>query len=379
MKTLLSFLLLTLVAYGGVYGQTVTTIASNVGVDDDLILTPEGDLIGAHYIGSTLKKVTLDGESTVFAGGFSAPNGLAYNSEGVLYMADNTGNHVYLMDENGAFLDTVDLVNPSGVLKEWDSDTIIVTTYAGHKIYKLAPDNSLTEFASDPEFNGPVGLCYDDNNQLYAANFGNQKIFRLDEDGNATLFTDISTSGAIGFIDYRNGYIYATMFQQAEIWRVDMEGNDELWLGSVTGSTDGDASVARFNRPNGIALSVTGDTMFISDFGSKSIRMITNLDAVPSNSRDLTLAVNTTLEVAPNPVAEKITITLDLPEKLKASLVLLNAEGKLLTTVMPVQEMMEGEHSIDYTLPALSPGMYYLSLYFNGKSQTNVTTPFVKQ
>ena len=379
MKTLLFYLLLTLVAYGGIYGQTVTTIASNVGVDDDLILTPDGYLIGAHYEGSTLKKVSLDGEATVFAGGFASPNGLAYNSEGVLYMADNTGNHVYLMDENGVFLDTVDIVNPSGVLKEWDSDTMIVTTYLGHKIYKLAPDNSLTEFASDPLFNGPVGLCYDDNNQLYAANFGNQKIFRLDEDGNATLFTDISTSGYIGFIDFRGGYIYATMFQQAEIWRVDMEGNDELWLGSVTGSTDGDASVARFNRPNGIAVSVTGDTMFISDFGSKSIRMITDLDAVPTNSRDLSLAVSTTLEVVPNPATERFTITLDLPEKLEASLVLLDAEGKQIATVMPVQEMMEGEHVIDYTLPVLSPGVYYVSLYFNGKSQTNVTTPFVKQ
>ena len=47
----------------------------------------------------------------------------------------------------------------------WDSDTLIVTSYTGNRVVKLAPDGSI-EFLTDSRLNGPVGLCYDDDTTL---------------------------------------------------------------------------------------------------------------------------------------------------------------------------------------------------------------------
>ncbi|MCB0563185.1 MAG: hypothetical protein KDD01_02285, partial [Phaeodactylibacter sp.] len=283
MKKITLLLWLAVLSCCPLFAQTVTTIASQVGIDDDLIQAPDGSLIGSNYDGTALRRLTLDGQVEVFATGFASPNGLAFDSQGNLFMADNQGNKIYKFSPNGETETFATVSSPSGLLKAWDSDTLIVTSYTGNRVVKLAPDGSITEFLTDSRLNGPVGLCYDDGHTLFLANFNNTRIFKVTPEGTLLDYANIPASGRLGFIAYRNGYVYATLFTRNQIWRVNAGGVSEQWLGSNNGSTDGGPDEARFSNPNGIRFSSTRDTLFISDYQSKSVRMITNLDGVTSN------------------------------------------------------------------------------------------------
>jgi len=377
MKLKFTMLLIVSCTIFSLSAQTVSTIASEIDIDDDLIVAPDGSIIGSKYTGAALRKLTLDGEVSVFANGFSAPNGLAYDSQGNLFMADNTGNMIYKIQPDGSYEEFAEISSPSGLIKEWDSDTLIATTYTVNGLVKVAPDGAIVPFANDPLLNGPVGLCYDDDNNLYVGNFNNRKILSVTEHGEVSSFADINTSGYLGFIAYRDGYIYGTLFQQAEIWRIDSEGNDELWLGSVSGSADGGPEEATFNRPNGIRFSPTRDTLFISDFGTRSVRMITDIDGVSADNESLKIALNATMDISPNPATTYISVSLNLPKASRASLWITNMDGRRMTTLFKHSYLSSGKHGLEYSLPEMPAGQYYLILRLEGEQQANMASPFI--
>lgn len=360
MKKITLLLWLAVMSCCPLFAQTVTTIASQVGIDDDLIQAPDGSLIGSNYDGTALRRLTLDGQVAVFATGFASPNGLAYDSQGNLFMADNQGNKVYKFSPNGETETFATVSSPSGLLKAWDSDTLIVTSYTGNRVVKLAPDGSITEFLTDSRLNGPVGLCYDDDNTLYLANFNNTRIFKVTPEGALLDYANMPASGRLGFIAYRNGYIYATLFTRNQIWRADAGGVSEQWLGSNNGSTDGGPDEARFSGPNGIRFSPTRDTLFISDYQSKSVRMITNLDGVTSN-RGVN-KVGMSLSVSPNPASAVARARINLPEATTASLQLLDSRGRLARTAFSNHKLPAGLHELSLPVSGLPTGVYHCQL-----------------
>ncbi|MCB0587828.1 MAG: hypothetical protein KDD06_21225 [Phaeodactylibacter sp.] len=349
------------VASCSLFAQTVTTIAANIPIDDDLIVDAEGNIIGSHYSGTALRRLTLGGESEVFITGFNTPNGLAYDAQGQLFMADNQGNKVYKVAPDGSYELFAELTSPSGLLREWDSDTLIATSYTGDKIVKIAPDGSIADFLTDSRFNGPVGLCYDEMHNLYIANFDDRRIFKWTPEGGLSDFSHPGPNGWLGFIAYAHGYIYATLFSRNQIWRIDSAGLAEQWLGSSAGSVDGDASVAKFNRPNGIRPSVTGDTLFVSDFQTRSVRMITNLDAVTPSREELKTDFN--LSVSPNPATASASARFFLPDAMAASLQLLDNQGRLVRKTFTNEQLPGGWYEYPLPVGALPNGTYYCELW----------------
>lgn len=356
--TLLFFLA---VATCRLFAQTVTTVASNVPIDDDLILAPDGSLIGSHYNGTALSKLSLDGASEVFATGFDTPNGLAYDSQGRLFMADNRGDKIYKFNAEGNFEVFAEFTSPSGLLRQWDSDTLIATSYAGDKLVRIAPDGSITDFLADSRLNGPVGLCYDEAHNLYIANFDDRRIFKLTPEGELSDLAQPGAGGWLGFIAYAQGYIYATLFSRHQIWRIDSSGQAEQWLGSTAGSADGDASEAKFNGPNGIRASSTGDTLFVSDFNTRSVRMVTGLNPVVSGREVLDAGIR--LSVSPNPVSSPVaSVRISLPGSTRATLKLLDSQGRLIRVVIADKLLPAGAHEFELPVNGLPPGIYHCRL-----------------
>lgn len=349
-----------------VIAQTVTTLGANIGIDDDMVLDSDGNLYGANYEGSDVFKMTPDGTVSSFATGFSAPNGLVFDSEGLLYMADNTGNRVYKIYPDGTvelFIDNI--FSPSDLLFKEETDTLIVTTYSGNLLRTIAPDSTIQNFSTHPEFNGPVGLCYDDAGNLYMSNFGDRKIFKINPAGEASFLIQLPGSGPLGFIAYANGYIYATMFNNHRIYKVDLDGTATLFLGSSLGNTDGDASVAKFNRPNGILASVTGDSLYVSDFGSKSVRLITNLEGATATSVLDKQALQ--LQVMPNPVNKIGVIEFQLLESRKVTATLVNQYGQYMRQLLPNTKLAQGAQQITFDVEHLEDGIYYCILDIGDK------------
>lgn len=360
MKKITLLLWFGLLSCSALFAQTVSTVATNVPIDDDLILAPDGSIIGSHYNGTALRKLNMGGQAEVFATGFDTPNGLAYNSHGMLFMADNRGNKVYQIDASGNYELFAEFTSPSGLLREWDSDTLIATSYTGNKLVKIAPDGSLADFITDSRFNGPVGLCYDESYNLYIANFNDRRIFKLSPEGELSDFSHPGSSGWLGFIAYTNGYLYATLFSRNQIWRIAPSGQAELWLGSNAGSADGDASVAKFNGPNGIRASITGDTLFVSDYQTRSVRMITNLNPItPAREGEKT---DMGFSISPNPVSTAAMVKISLPAPAELSLQVFDSQGRPVHRAFSNERFPAGNHGLELRVDGLPPGLYLCRL-----------------
>ena len=342
--------------------QTVTTLAQNVGIDDGLVLDAEGNLYGSNYDGSDVFKMTPDGIVTSFASGFNTPNDLKIDNEGVIYMADNVGNRIYKLYADGTVETFIDYIyNPSGLIFLEDSDTLIVTSFMGDELTKVAPDGEMEVYSTSTDYNGPVGMCYDEEGNLYIANFNNRQIFKLDTEGELSFFAQPPGSGYLGFIAYTNGYIYATLFSNHRIYRIDLDGNATLYLGSSAGSVDGDASVAKFNNPNGILPSPSGDSLYISDYGTKSVRLITDLEGTATSTERIQ-EESFELQISPNPVATfgQISLTLDKPRKVQA--VLVDASGRSVLEIIPSTKMERGTQEMSFDIGNLAVGIYFCQI-----------------
>lgn len=295
--------------------QTVQTVFDNPAhkITDAIIFDKAGNLYGSDYSGNAVYKISSDFQvSEVFVSGLNTPNGLAFDSNENLYVADNAGNRIYKFSYSGQPLDTIMVTNPSGIIKMPDSDTMIFTQYTQNKISKLAPDGTISLLHSGVPLDGPVGLAYDEYDNLYIANFTNRKVFRAIFDATfqleflATVPSSNGQSGRLGFIAYANGWLWATGFDDHKIYTVNpfQLGETHYVAGTTFGSQDGIADSAKFASPNGVIASLTGDSIFISDYNTGKIRMISD----PVNAiADIDDAFK--IDVFPNPASDVITIT----------------------------------------------------------------------
>lgn len=290
--------------------QIVTTFFNvpTKKIDDAMVIDHLGNLYGSHFMGSNVYKVTPSGVSSVFATGFNTPNGLAFDSQNNLYVCDLSGNKIYKLSYSGTFLDTVHVQSPSGIIKSFSSDTMLFTQYTGNKLSKLAPDGSISLIASGAPMLGSVGLAYNPTGQLYVANFTDRKIFSV----NSNTLTYVATvpgpsNGSLGFIAFAKGHLWATGFNDHKIYKIDPNYIDSAvaYAGSTLGNTDGDIGTAKFNSPNGIISSSTGDSLFVSDFGSGRIRVIsfTQVTGLSKNETG-----RNTFKIYPSPSSDLVSI-----------------------------------------------------------------------
>jgi hypothetical protein len=118
----------------------------------------------------------------------------------------------------------------------------------------------------------PIGLARGPGGDLYAANFYNGKIFRINAAGELSLFAQVQLpngAGApIGHIAAAGDGLIATTLAQNRIYRISSTGESSLLAGSGTASVvDGPFEVATFERPNGVAEAPTGE-VYIATAGA---------------------------------------------------------------------------------------------------------------
>lgn len=287
---------------------TVTTVvdSSAFPFTDDLIFDTDGNLYCADYSGDAIVKRTPNGDLSIFASGFNTPNGLAFDSAGNLFMCDNIGNAIYKMDNAGTIINTFQVTSPSGMIKLESSDTLLFTTYGTQsELKKLAPDGTILDYHAGAPLSGPVGLAYAQN-ELYVANFSNREIYRV-EDDTLIFIAQLPGSGSLGFIESIGNSLMATAFNGHEIYTVNLADNSiNLYAGGILGYTDGTTDVALFTTPNGIVVNPTNDTIYISEYSSKRLRMITGFTLGTEE-----LYNKLSVELYPNPTSNFVQIQLE--------------------------------------------------------------------
>lgn len=240
------------------------------------------DQAGVVYVADTfnhaIRKITPDGVVSTLAGSpidfpgsadgkgsaarFNAPNRLALDNAGNLYVADTVNF-------------TIRKVTPDGV----------VSTFAGKAGFQGSIDGS----AGAARFSYPRGVAVDASGNVYVADSGNSVIRKIAPSG--TVTTLAGTAGQTGsadgtrrrasFIDPvgiavdAGGNLLVADDQGQTIRKVTADGVVTTLAGSpgISGSTDGPGAEARFTLPTGVAADTSGN-IYITDVGNNSVRKI---------------------------------------------------------------------------------------------------------
>lgn len=329
-------------------------------VDDALLYAPDGTLYGSNYDGDSVWRITPDGVVSSFAGPFSNPNGLAWDGDDLL-VADNTGAGVYRVAPDGSTSLFASVGNPSGIIADPNSDDFIVTRYGGsNQIVKLSPDGTVTNYLSGFPLNGPVGLAYDPDGNLLIGNFNDRVVIRVVED-TMQVVGQYPGGGPLGFIIYHNECIYGTGFGTDKIFCMKLDGQVDTLAGTTVGSADGTVDVAQFSGPNGIIQSPGGDSLIISDYDTKSLRVVSPiLPEAPSGINELDATWN--VQVFPNPVQEVLSVRLNrgMQNQTASSemqLEILDLQGRILKTVS-IQS--DGDFATQFDVKSLPAASYLL-------------------
>lgn len=199
---------------------------------------------------------------------FASATGLAVDGADNLYVAD-TGNN------------TIRKITPAGV----------VSTFAGSAGNSGSADGT----AGAARFNAPIGLTIDGAGNLYVGDSGNHTIRKITPAAVVTTLagspgnpgSDNGTGSVARFNGPRGvavdggGNVYVADTFNNTIRKVTPAGSVSTFAGLAGefGSTDGIGSVARFNRPRGVAVD-SASNVYVADSANNLIRRISSTKAV---------------------------------------------------------------------------------------------------
>lgn len=241
------------------------------------------DAVGNLYVtdqnNRTIRKITTAGVVTTLAGTagaalggadgigpaatFNSPSGIAVDPAGVVYVADQLGHVIRKITPNGTVTTLAGLYGTSGT-----TDALVGT---------------------NARFNRPSSLTLDPDGNLYVADRLNFTIRKITPAGavstiagTAGLQGHANGSGAAVRFDQPNdidmdraGNLYVAEQLQHTIRKITPAGVVSTYAGVVgtSGSLDGPAATATFNRPFGLAVDAVGN-VYVGDSFNYIIRKI---------------------------------------------------------------------------------------------------------
>ncbi len=206
----------------------------------------------------------VNGDTSIAS--FSHPFGICIDPEGNLFIADAYNNCIREISNDG-----------------------IVSTYAGTGVAGY-----LDGEASQAEFNQPINICLDAEENMYVSDFLNQRIRKITTD---MMVTTLAGNGQAGLLDgpalqakfnYPRGIclddtgnIYIGDSWNHRIRRISTSGTVTTWAGggstigvqSVGAYLDGNDTSARFYTPCELSID-TANTIFVADAYNHRIRKI---------------------------------------------------------------------------------------------------------
>ena len=348
------------------YSQTVSTpVPGPSTFDDCLTLDSDGNIYASRYVGTTITKITPAGMTSIFASGLSTPNGTAFGPDGYLYVPNNVNAGRIDRISPGGVVDTfiTSIQYPTTVYFESDT-SMLICSYQLNRIYRANISGSYSILYTGNGMNGPVDMDRDTDGNLLVANFTDGKIFRVDSAGTFNQIADLP--GTLGFMVVANGYIYTTALQVNKIFRTSMNGDTVTFAGTGgAGQVNGPVSSATFNGPNGIAVTTTGDTLYVSDFNTRSLRMITGVTSGIININSSAPEGFDLKQNYPNPFNPSTKIEFSIPQKGFTSLKVFDSLGKEIETLVN-KTLSRGTYAATFNGSSHSSGVYFVRLQSNG-------------
>jgi sugar lactone lactonase YvrE len=294
-----------------------------------------GNVYVADTANQTIRKITSNGVVSLLAGTvgtfgtadgtgtaarFSTPMGLATDSSGNVYVADNNNHTIRKITPSGVVTtiagtpgtaETVDgdrttarLNYPEHLVLD-TSGNIYVVEYAA--VRKVTPTGTVTTLAGGAlggrtngvgtaaRFLSPYGITRDASGNLFVVDSDNHSIRRIATDTTVTTFAggfteNGSTDGSASVARFNNpiagssdsaGNLFIADYANHTIRKITPTGTVSTFAGTAgsSGTTNGTGAAARFNTPAGVVMG-PGGILYVADYGNHTIRKITSAGVV---------------------------------------------------------------------------------------------------
>lgn len=228
-------------------------------------LAADGSLYVGDTMNHTIRKISPGGNVTTFAGKAGESGG----ADGVGAAARFFEPESPAIDRNGVLYvpsgDTIRRIAPDGT----------VTTLAG----KFGESGTADGPGSSARFNDPWGAAVDGSGNVYVADSGNHTIRKISSGVVTTLAGLAGSSGSADGAGSGARFktpAYVTVDSAGTLFVADGDNHTiRKIVGNVvttiagtagaSGSTDGNGSAARFNRPSAVALFQSGEMLVVDD------------------------------------------------------------------------------------------------------------------
>ncbi len=143
-------------------------------------------LSGAFVEEGSICYVTPDKSLKTVVKGLKKPQGLAFDSSGILFVANSGMNCITKISRDGSRITFASLIrNPCGLAFDKQGDLYVSST-DWNQILKISPNGTIKIFAEG--LSRPKGIAFDKNGDLFVANSGNDTILRIGKDGKSEVF-----------------------------------------------------------------------------------------------------------------------------------------------------------------------------------------------
>ena len=264
-----------------------------------------------------------DKNGTGTAAEFDSPTGVAVDSSGILYVAD-TGNHrirkitsagvVTIFAGSGeagynpedATGEAAQFDHPRGVAVD-SSGNVYVADEKNHRIRKITSGKVVTTFAGTgtagfvdtdadsnvaAQFHNPYGVAVDSDNNVYVADASNRRIRKITP---GRVVTTFAGSGSPGYdngagtvakfwspydvaVD-SSGNVYVADFGNQRIRKITPGKVVSTFAGSTHGYHNATGTAAQFRNPTGVDVDSSGN-VYVADYNNHRIRKITSAKEV---------------------------------------------------------------------------------------------------
>lgn len=254
----------------------VETLSDNPIFNDGLSVDEKGNIYASNngangqLTGNTIFKVDKDGIVTPFVTGLPTwPLSNNFGPDKHLYVSIWNPSLIGKVTPEGQYsVFASGITGPAGIDVGLDN-SVYVSSYSASVVWKIDKEGNKSIFASGGSIQNPSALAIDDaTGNLYVGNWHDGRINRINPEGLVDTFAKLPTpnsTGAASLLVLKDK-LYATAYAANQIFEISLLSAKVNVLAGTgeSGNLDGSAQEAQFTSPTGLAASISGDTLFVS-------------------------------------------------------------------------------------------------------------------